>query len=323
MLEILVVPACFLGAGLIGYRLGTPVRVSGGLVAVGCAHLLAFLGAEQALTAQGPAADWIHLVSQVLFVGGFAAFVWLAAVYPDHDPSALLVVLAAALAAAGPLVAAVSGPTPAILDASEELGPVIRVLPDPASRLAAAPLVLLPLLAVAVFVVHYRRASVHDRAAMRWPLAGLAVITALVAAGNFVDESRQTLVTVLFLLGAPVFPLAVAFGPVVRHIDSLSGELAEVRERVTARVRPPAPRGVLVRLTPRELTVLEAMALGMSNPEIARTMHLSVSSVEKHVTSIFRKLEVTDGQETHRRVAAVVTYRDALDAARGDGTAGT
>ncbi len=71
-------------------------------------------------------------------------------------------------------------------------------------------------------------------------------------------------------------------------------------------------------LTSRELTVLEAMAEGMSNPVIAKTLHLSLSSVEKHATSIFRKLELADAPETHRRVSAVVAYRDALDAARDD-----
>ncbi len=99
---------------MIGYRLGTPDRVVGGLAAVGCAHLLAFLGASQALAADGGVANWIHLASQMLFVGGFVAFVWLAAVYPDHHPSAKLIAPAAALAATGPLLAAVSGPTPAI-----------------------------------------------------------------------------------------------------------------------------------------------------------------------------------------------------------------
>lgn len=63
------------------------------------------------------------------------------------------------------------------------------------------------------------------------------------------------------------------------------------------------------------MTVLESMAEGMANPVIARSMHLSLSSVEKHVTSIFRKLEVPEGPAVHRRVAAVVAYRDAIDTA--------
>ncbi len=318
VLEVLIVPICFLGAGLIGYRLGTPARVAGGLAAVGCAHLLALLGAGQALAADGAVASWIHLTSQMLFVGGFVAFVWLAAAYPDQPPSTKLIASAAALAATGPLLAAVSGPTPAILDDARELGPVVRFLPESAASLAAAPLMLLPLLAVATFAVRYRRAEADDRAAMRWPIAGLGVIAALVVAGTLLGGRQQGVVTALFLLGAPVFPLAVAFGPVMRHINSLSDELAEVRDRMARRVRPGAPPGVLARLTPRELTVVEAMAEGMSNPVIAKTLHLSLSSVEKHATSIFRKFEIADTQETHRRVAAVVTYRDALDAARDD-----
>lgn len=320
VLEILVVPACFLGAGLVGHRLGTPARVAGGLAALGCAHLLAFLGARQAIAADGATADWIHLVSQVLFVGGFVAFVWLAAAYPDQRPSARLVAATAALAAAGPLLAAVSGPTPSILDDGRELGPIVRLLPAGVAGISVAPLLLLPLVAAATFVVRYRRAGPDDRAAMRWPMAGLGVLTAVIVVGPVLNAEHQQLVTVLFLLGAPVFPLAVAFGPVVRRIDSLSTELAEVRDRLGSRVRPGAPPGALARLTPRELTVLEAMAEGMSNPVIAKTLHLSLSSVEKHATSIFRKLEIADGPGTHRRVAAVVVYRDALDAARDDTT---
>lgn len=316
MLEVLVLPACFVLGGVIGSRLGTPPRVAGGLVALGCAHLLAFLGAGQALAADGAGAAWVHLASQLLFLGGFVALVWLAAVFPDRDPVMLPVVVAAVLGIAGPAVAATTGPTPTVLDAERELGPVVHLLPEGASDLAAAPLLLLPLLAVVTFVVRYRSSTPDDRAAMHWPLAGLGVIAVLVAAGTLLGSQHQGVVTALFLLAAPVFPLAVAFGPVVRHVESLSKELAAVRERVAAGARPEVPPGVLARLTPRELTVLEAMADGSSNPQIARTLHLSLSSVEKHATSIFRKLEVADGPDTHRRVAAVVSYRDALETPR-------
>lgn len=313
MLEALVLPACFLGAGLIGYRLGTPPRVAGGLAAVGTAHLLAFLGADQALSASGAAADWIHLVSQWLFLVGFAAFVWLAATYPTQRPPTHLVAAAAALTLLGPLVAAISGPTPSILDDQRELGPILHALPSSMATIAAAPLVLLPVLAVITFIVRYQRATVDDRAAMRWPIAGLAVIAVLVVAGTTLGSDRQGMVTALFLLGAPVFPLSLAFGPVLRRLDGLSAELADLRERV--RTRPPVRPGVLARLTPRELTVLEAMAEGMANPVIAKSLHLSLSSVEKHATSIFRKLEIPQGPDVHRRVAAVVAYRDAIETA--------
>jgi DNA-binding CsgD family transcriptional regulator len=275
------------------------------------------LGGHQALAADGAVADWIHLSSQVLFVGGFVAFVWLAAVYPDQKPPVKVVGAAAALGAAGPCLAAVSGPTPAVLDETHELGPVVHLLPASAANFAVAPLLLLPVLAVIMFVVRYRRVGDDDRAAMRWPIAGLGVIVGLVAAGTLFSFEQQGVVTALFLLGAPIFPLALAFGPVLRHIDSLTSELAEIRQRTGRSARPESrPSALLSRFTPRELTVLEGMAEGKSNPEIARTLHLSLSSVEKHVTAIFRKLEVSDAPTAHRRVSAVVAYRDALEAAR-------
>ena len=309
MLEILVIPVCFVGAGLLGFRLGTPPRVAGGLIAVGCSHLLAFFGARQALAASGESAAWIHFVSQLLFLGGFVAIVWLAAVYPNAKPSRLLIGCATTLGAAGPLLAAVSGPTPSIAD-EVELGPIVSRLPEALADLAAGPLLLLPLMAVATFVVRYRRAASAERSVMRWPILGLATVAAVIVAGNLLGRGQESIVTGAFLVSAPILPLAMAFGPVARRIQRLTDELDEGRKR--GRIRPGPLPGVLARLTPRELDVLQAMASGAANPVIARSLHLSLSSVEKHATSIFRKLEVPEGPEVHRRVAAVVTYRDAL-----------
>ena len=265
------------------------------------------------MSAGGATADWIHLASLWLFLVGFAAFVWQAATYPTQRPSTGLIAAAAALTLAGPMLALISGPTPSIVDDQREFGPLLHVLPSSMAAVAGAPLVALPVLAVITFVVRYRRATGDDRLAMRWPIAGLGVIVVLVIAGTVLGSERQGLVTALFLLGAPVFPLALAFGPVLRRLDGLSAELAGLRERV--RTRPVVPPGLLDRLSPREVTVLELMAEGMANPVIAKSMHLSLSSVEKHATSIFRKLEVPDGPAVHRRVAAVVAYRDAIETA--------
>ena len=66
--------------------------------------------------------------------------------------------------------------------------------------------------------------------------------------------------------------------------------------------------GVLDRLTARELAVLAAMAEGRSNSGIAGTLYISLAAVEKHVTSIFRKLGIASGSSEHRRVHAVLTY---------------
>lgn len=67
-------------------------------------------------------------------------------------------------------------------------------------------------------------------------------------------------------------------------------------------------RGEQERLTPRERDVLREMARGRSNGGIARELHLSVSSVEKNVNSIFTKLGLEPGSDVHRRVAAVLSY---------------
>lgn len=64
----------------------------------------------------------------------------------------------------------------------------------------------------------------------------------------------------------------------------------------------------LASLTDRERQVLALMATGITNPAIARRMHLSLSSVEKHISSIFAELDLGDGNNLHRRVAAVVTH---------------
>jgi DNA-binding NarL/FixJ family response regulator len=68
----------------------------------------------------------------------------------------------------------------------------------------------------------------------------------------------------------------------------------------------------LDRLSPRERDVLAAMAEGKSNNGIAQALLVSRAAVEKHVTSIFHKLELDPDQTEHRRVLAVLAYlRDA------------
>ena len=64
----------------------------------------------------------------------------------------------------------------------------------------------------------------------------------------------------------------------------------------------------LSRLTPREREVLELMAEGRSNQAIADRLYVTPRAIEKHVTSIFAKLELPATTEDHRRVLAVVTF---------------
>ncbi len=64
----------------------------------------------------------------------------------------------------------------------------------------------------------------------------------------------------------------------------------------------------LDRLTDREREVLGLMAEGRSNRAIAEELVVTERAVEKHVTSIFSKLDLAPAPEDHRRVLAVLTF---------------
>ena len=65
---------------------------------------------------------------------------------------------------------------------------------------------------------------------------------------------------------------------------------------------------VLDELTPREREVLGLMAEGRTNHAIANGLHISESAVEKHVSTIFGKLDLPRSEDDHRRVMAVAAY---------------
>ena len=79
----------------------------------------------------------------------------------------------------------------------------------------------------------------------------------------------------------------------------------EVVSQLVGRYREDDP---LERLTAREREVLELMAEGRSNAAIAGALVVSDRAVEKHVTSIFGKLDLPPALEDHRRVLAVLKY---------------
>jgi DNA-binding NarL/FixJ family response regulator len=66
--------------------------------------------------------------------------------------------------------------------------------------------------------------------------------------------------------------------------------------------------GPLDSLTTREREVLALMAEGRTNRAIAAELFLSERGVERHVTSIFSKLDLPTTEQDHRRVLAVLAY---------------
>lgn len=79
----------------------------------------------------------------------------------------------------------------------------------------------------------------------------------------------------------------------------------EVVAQLVGRSREDGP---LTRLTPREREVLGHMAEGRTNQAIARELVVTERAVEKHVTGIFAKLDLTATEDAHRRVMAVLAF---------------
>jgi len=62
------------------------------------------------------------------------------------------------------------------------------------------------------------------------------------------------------------------------------------------------------RLSPREREVLALIAEGRTNAAVAQQLVLSQHAVEKHINSIFSKLNLSGDQELHPRVRATLMY---------------
>jgi DNA-binding NarL/FixJ family response regulator len=65
---------------------------------------------------------------------------------------------------------------------------------------------------------------------------------------------------------------------------------------------------VVNRLTPREREVLSELASGKNNAAIARDLVISKRAVERHIGSIFAKLDLPEEGEASRRVKATLLY---------------
>jgi DNA-binding NarL/FixJ family response regulator len=100
-----------------------------------------------------------------------------------------------------------------------------------------------------------------------------------------------------------------AFLDAVRRVAA--GGTALDREVVAelVRGRDAAPGNeALSALTPREQEVLGLMAEGRTNAAIARALVVTQGAVEKHISSIFGKLDLPATDDDHRRVLAVLAY---------------
>jgi DNA-binding NarL/FixJ family response regulator len=116
-----------------------------------------------------------------------------------------------------------------------------------------------------------------------------------------------------YLLKDRVGDLETFLHAVVRVADGGTALDPEVVARLIGR------RGrsdALARLSSRQRDVLASMAEGRSNRGVARDLHLSEAAVEKHITALFRLLEIEPASGEHRRVRAVLAYLRATGADR-------
>jgi DNA-binding NarL/FixJ family response regulator len=139
----------------------------------------------------------------------------------------------------------------------------------------------------------------------RWPDVGVLVLSQYV-------EERYASELLADRGGAVGYLLKDRVADVAEFIDALrriagGGSVLdpEVVAQVLARSRSP-----LASLTPREREVLGLMAEGRSNVAIAGALSVGEGAVEKYISSIFSKLDLTPTDSDHRRVLAVLRYLD-------------
>ena len=79
--------------------------------------------------------------------------------------------------------------------------------------------------------------------------------------------------------------------PIIRQVHAGGGPIpAEVGRKLADRITKPA-------LTPREAEILDLVAKGLRNKEIAGKLYISEDTVQGHVKNILAKLKVHDRAE--------------------------
>jgi len=137
------------------------------------------------------------------------------------------------------------------------------------------------------------------------PGVGVLVLSQYVEEAYALDLLAQSTESTGYLLKDRIADVD-SFTDAVRRVANGGSALdPEVVALLLGRRRREDP---LASLTPREREVLGLMAEGRSNAAIAEAMVVTERAVEKHVTSIFSKLDLTPTMEDHRRVLAVLAY---------------
>jgi ATP/maltotriose-dependent transcriptional regulator MalT len=154
-------------------------------------------------------------------------------------------------------------------------------------------------------------AIASDRPDVAHPLIGDAVALFETAGAPFESaRARVTLAETLVAVGRLDMAAREAYiaGESFRRIGALgeADRAARLLASIDARRKKAAGRDVDI-LTTREREVLELLAQGQSNQEIAERLVLSVRTVERHASNIYQKLELEG--PTARTAAAAYAHR--------------
>jgi len=149
------------------------------------------------------------------------------------------------------------------------------------------------------------RATLEIRS--RWPETGVVVLSQYVESGYVLDLFEKGTTGIAYLLKERVADLHELLGAINRVREG--GSVVDPRVvdvLIAARAKQAGSK--LKRLTPRETEVLEHVAEGKTNAVIGRDLYLSERAVEKHINSIFTKLDLAFEQDANKRVRAVVLW---------------
>jgi DNA-binding NarL/FixJ family response regulator len=107
------------------------------------------------------------------------------------------------------------------------------------------------------------------------------------------------------LKGADQTEILRAIGAAVRGEALFGAPIAKRLINFFSAPRPPVATPIFPELTEREREVLDLMAQGLNNTEIAERLTLSSKTIRNHISNIFNKLQVTD------RARAIILAREA------------
>jgi DNA-binding NarL/FixJ family response regulator/class 3 adenylate cyclase len=139
----------------------------------------------------------------------------------------------------------------------------------------------------------------------RFPATGVLVLSQYIEQSYALDLLSDSAEGVGYLLKDRVSDVEQFAASVRRVAEGGSALDPAVVSQLVGRQRSDDP---LDELTPREREVLELMAEGRSNQAIADRLFVTLRAVEKHVTSIFSKLDLPATTDDHRRVLAVRVF---------------